>query len=191
MTTIFLLRHGETVWNEAGRFQGQKDSPLTERGQQQADEAGRRLARELERHPGQIDVHVSPLGRTKKTAARIARYVPLRSRDEPRLMEVTIGSWDGMSHYEIHMEYPGMLEGADAFNWFFRSPDGETFDAACARIKEWLSQLRSTTIAISHGLTGRLIRGMYLGLSREEMLELPVPQTGFYRLQNGQAQYIE
>ncbi|MFB2601193.1 histidine phosphatase family protein, partial [Rhizobium phaseoli] len=71
------------------------------------------------------------------------------------------------------------------------SPDGETFDAACARVKEWLSQLRSTTIAVSHGLTGRLIRGIYLGLSREEMLKLPVPQTGFYRLQDGQAELVE
>ncbi|WP_106797661.1 histidine phosphatase family protein [Rhizobium sp. H4] len=191
MTIIFLLRHGETIWNAAGRFQGQKDSPLTERGRRQADQAGKLLGRELERHTGEIDVHVSPLGRAKETAARIARYVPVASCDEPRLMEVTTGSWDGMTHYEIDMEYPGMLEGADAFNWFFRSPDGETFDAACARVKEWLSQLRSTTIAISHGLTGRLIRGVYLGLSREEMLELPVPQTGFYRLQNGQAHLIE
>ncbi|RUM22639.1 histidine phosphatase family protein [Rhizobium phaseoli] len=191
MTIIFLLRHGETIWNAAGRFQGQKDSPLTERGRQQADQAGKLLARELERHDGEIDVHVSPLGRTKETVARIARYIPLASRDEPRLMEVTTGSWDGMSHNEIDKEYPGMLEGADAFNWFFRSPDGETFDAACARVKEWLSQLRSTTIAVSHGLTGRLIRGIYLGLSREEMLKLPVPQTGFYRLQDGQAELVE
>ncbi|MBB5551248.1 histidine phosphatase family protein [Rhizobium lentis] len=191
MTIIFLLRHGETIWNAPGRFQGQKDSPLTERGRWQADQAGKLLGRELERHSGEIDVHVSPLGRAKETAARISRYVPVASRDELRLMEVTTGSWDGMSHYEIDMEYPGMLEGANAFNWFFRSPDGETFDAACARVKEWLSQLRSTTIAISHGLTGRLIRGVYLGLSQEEMLELPVPQAGFYRLQNGQAHLIE
>ncbi|WP_088684285.1 histidine phosphatase family protein [Rhizobium sp. R635] len=191
MTTIFLLRHGETIWNAAGRFQGQKDSPLTQRGQQQADQMGELLARELKRYAGQIDIHVSPLGRTKETAARIGRYVPLASRDEPRLMEVTTGSWDGMSHYEIDMEYPGMLEGANGFDWFFRSPDGETFDAAFARVEEWLSGLRSTTIAISHGLTGRLIRGVYLGLSRREMLELPVPQCGFYRLQNGQAELVE
>ncbi|MGG7576846.1 histidine phosphatase family protein [Rhizobium sp. Nf11,1] len=191
MTIIFLLRHGETTWNAAGRFQGHKDSPLTQRGQQQADQMGELLARELERSFDQIDVHVSPLGRTKETAARIARYVPLASRDDPRLMEVTTGSWDGMSHYEISMEYPSMLEGATGFDWFFRSPDGETFDAACARVEEWLSGLRSTTIAISHGLTGRLIRGMYLRLSREEMLELPVPQSGFYRLQNGQAELVE
>lgn len=106
-------------------------------------------------------------------------------------MEVTVGSWDGMTHYEIDVEYPGALEGADAYDWFFRSPDGETFDDACSRVQSWLADLSAPTIAISHGLTGRLIRGMYLGLSQREILELPVPQKGFYLLSNGQADFIE
>ena len=50
-------------------------------------------------------------------------------------MEVTIGSWDGMTRYEIDVEYPGALAGSDAFDWYFRSPDGETFDGACERVK--------------------------------------------------------
>lgn len=105
-------------------------------------------------------------------------------------MEVTLGSWDGMTHYEIDIEHPGALKGADAFDWFFRSPDGETFDDACSRVGTWLSEISTPTIAVSHGLTGRLIRGVYLGLSRREMLELPVPQNGFYRLSGGEAVFI-
>ncbi len=41
--TIYLLRHGETVWNCVGRFQGQQDSPLTARGIEQADHVARLL----------------------------------------------------------------------------------------------------------------------------------------------------
>jgi broad specificity phosphatase PhoE len=188
---IYLLRHGETVWNTAGRFQGQKDSPLTPRGIEQADRAGVRLAQEIYGREELFQIHVSPLGRTKETAALIARSLPLPSKDEPRLMEVTIGSWDGLTHYEIDVEYPGALVGADAFDWFFRSPDGETFEGVCSRVAAWLADVSAPTIAISHGLTGRLIRGIYLGLSRREMLELPVPQNGFYRLQDAQADFIE
>ena len=35
-TTVLLARHGETVWNVERRFQGHQDSPLSERGREQA-----------------------------------------------------------------------------------------------------------------------------------------------------------
>ncbi|ANM17631.1 phosphoglycerate mutase protein [Rhizobium sp. N541] len=182
---IYLLRHGETIWNSLGRFQGQKDSPLTERGVEQAKQAAKLLKEELAGGAQSFQLHVSPLGRTRETAARVKRILPLAARLEPRLMEVTIGSWDGMTEFEIDNEFPGMLDGSDAFDWYFKSPDGEGFDAACARAKDWLAALHGPTVAISHGLFGRLVRGVYCGLSKREMLELPVPQDGFYRLCDG------
>lgn len=106
-------------------------------------------------------------------------------------MEVTVGSWDGMTHFEIDMEYTGALQGADTFDWYFRSPDGETFDHACDRAKGWLADVYQPTIAISHGLMGRILRGVYMGLSRRAMLELPVPQNGFHRLADKQVDFIE
>ena len=61
---IYLLRHGETLWNVEGRFQGRLDSPLTARGVQQAERCGRKLAATL----GQVDAVVaSPLGRVRQT----------------------------------------------------------------------------------------------------------------------------
>jgi broad specificity phosphatase PhoE len=188
---IYLLRHGETVWNTAGRFQGHKDSPLTKRGVEQADQMGLILSREIAGIEAKFKGYVSPLGRAKETAARISQIVPLTFSDEPKLMEVTVGTWDGMSLHEIEAEYPGALRGSDAFDWYFRSPDGETFNDACKRAGVWLSRLSFPTIAISHGLTSRLLRGVYLGLSRREMLELPVPQNGFYRLCDGRSDFVE
>lgn len=188
---IFLLRHGETLWNTLGRFQGRQDSPLTSRGVEQADHLGKGLAKEIGSCESKFEIHASPLGRAHETATRIARYVHAPIRDEPRLMEVSVGSWDGMTQFEIDNEYPGALEGTDAYDWFFRSPDGESFDDACMRVRAWLSDVSRPTIAISHGLTGRLVRGVYLGLARHEMLHLPVPQNGFFRLTGGQVDFIE
>jgi broad specificity phosphatase PhoE len=188
---IYLLRHGETVWNAAGRFQGQMDSSLTKRGIEQADQMGMLLSRQIAGREAQFRGCVSPLGRTKETARRIARVVPLTFIDEPRLVEVSVGAWDGMSLYEIGVEYPDALNGADAFDWFFRSPDGETFEHACQRLRSWLSEVSAPTVAISHGLTSRLVRGIYLGMTRREMLELPVPQDGFYRLEAGRIDFVD
>ncbi|MGR9497634.1 histidine phosphatase family protein [Rhizobium leguminosarum] len=183
---IYLLRHGETIWNTLGRFQGQKDSPLTERGIVQAEKMAKLLKKEIADSERSFQLHVSPLGRTQETAARIERVLPLTARPESRLMEVTVGSWDGMTKFEIDNEFPGMLDGSNAFDWYFKSPDGESFDAACARAKDWIAGIHGPTVAISHGLFSRLVRGVYAGLSRQEMLELPVPQDGFYRLCDGE-----
>ncbi|MCJ8521832.1 putative phosphoglycerate mutase [Pseudorhizobium tarimense] len=185
MSTIYLLRHGETVWNSLGRFQGQMDSPLTQFGLKQADGVASVLCRELFESWHSFEMRTSPLGRTRETAARIQRALSLPIVEDARLMEVTLGSWDGMTKFEIDSEFPGYLDGADAFNWYFRSPDGESFEDACSRAKNWIAEVKGPTIAISHGLFGRIIRGIYAGLSKHEMLELPVPQNACYRLSGG------
>lgn len=188
---IYLLRHGETIWNAEGRYQGQKDSPLTERGLRQADEMGMLLLQQIGAMEDQFEGYASPLGRARETARRISQFVSLAFTDEPRLMEVSVGTWDGMSHDEIGAKFPGALDGTDGFDWFFRSPDGETFDNACKRVRSWLCEITTPSVAVSHGLTSRLVRGLYLGLSKREMLELPVPQNGFYRLAKGHIDFVE
>jgi broad specificity phosphatase PhoE len=187
---IYLLRHGETAWNVAGRYQGRKDSVLTARGRDQAAALGRMLATMVGSASLPLRAYVSPLGRAQETAAIVGQHMALERIDEPRLSEVSIGSWDGMSRYEIVTEYPGALDGSDAFDWFFRSPDGESFEGVLKRVSDWLGEVRTPAAAISHGLTGRIIRGVYLGMSKREMLELPVPQEGFYELRAGQIRPI-
>src|SRR5260370_23508272 len=166
----YLLRRGETAGNVAGRYQGRKDSVLTRRGQEQAAALGSILATMANSLGLPLRAYVSPLGRAQETAAIVRRHVPIDYIDEPRLSEVTIGSWDGMSRFEIVTEYPGALDGSDAFDCFFRSPDGESFEAVLRRASDWLSEARTPAAAITHGLTGRIVRGVYLGMSRREML---------------------
>ena len=183
MTDLFLLRHGETEWNAEGRFQGQRDSPLTARGRQQAAHLGRVLARTFTN--GRVpQFHVSPLGRTQATATIVGRYIepPATVVIEPRLQEVSTGSWDGLTHEEIEGGWPDALVGTDHYDWYFRSPDGETLDIALHRVQSWLSELEGSVVAVSHGLLGRLVRGAWLGLPAKEFLCLPVPQDVVWHL---------
>lgn len=189
LPAIHLVRHGETLWNAAGRYQGALDSPLTERGREQARAVGRLLARLADGQPP-LPAAVSPLGRTRETAALIAEACPLDIALEPRLAEVSVGSWDGLTDYEIEAEYPGALDGANAFDWFFRSPDGEGFEAAAARISSWLSEASGPVAAVTHGLASRIVRGLYLGLGREAMLALQAPQDGLFVLHAGAAEWV-
>jgi len=149
--------------------------PLTHHGREQARDAGRHLAALLE---GRADValHISPLGRARETAEIIRTFVDAAPIIEPRIREVSIGSWDGLTHSDIDAGWPGALNGCNAYDWFFRAPEGESYDEALARICSWLSELTNVTVAVSHGLAGRIIRGAYLGLTRERTLSLPVHQ---------------
>ncbi len=183
MHDIYLIRHGETEWNAQGRFQGKLDSALTETGIKQAEAIGRRLARlDLS-----FDAFVSsPLGRARQTASIIAglAHLPAVQCDD-RLAEVSLGSWDGLTPIDIDAQWPGLLDGSTPFDWFFRSPDGESYDAVFQRARCWLDERQGVTIAVSHGLIGRVIRGAYCGLSRTEALSLPVPQDVIWKLSSG------
>jgi broad specificity phosphatase PhoE len=188
MNEIYLIRHGETEWNAQGRFQGKLDSALTETGVKQAEAIGRCLAGlDLS-----LDAFVSsPLGRTRQTAAIIAgsAHLPAAQCDD-RLAEVSLGSWDGLTHFDIDAQWPGLLDGSTPFDWFFRSPDGETYDSAFQRAECWLEERQGVTLAVSHGLISRIIRGAYGGLSRTDALSLPVPQDVIWKLSSGRIEPI-
>ena len=79
--------------------------------------------------------------------------------------------------------------------WFFGAPGGETFEDVAARAGAWLADLPAEperrVIAVSHGVTGRLVRGAYAGLGRQATLDQDVPQDALYRLQNGQIDRLD
>jgi broad specificity phosphatase PhoE len=177
---IYLLRHGETEWNAQGRYQGKLDSPLSRRGRKQAEDAGRLLSVILKGRD--VAVHISPLGRTRETAKIICSFIDAAPVIEPRIREVSIGSWDGLTRIDIDAGWPGRLDGCNTYDWFFRAPDGESYQEVLVRVSSWLTELKGVTVAVSHGLAGRIIRGAYLGLTRKQTLSLPVSQEVIWHL---------
>ncbi len=185
---ILLLRHGQTEFNREGRFQGHMDSPLTDLGIRQAEAMGGLVRDLIASDQTGWRIVASPLGRARRTAEIVAANTGLTNIEiDPRLIEITVGQWDGRLRSEAEA-VAGV--GFTRSGWDFSSPDGEPFEAAVERTRTWLNTLppepQRRIIAVSHGVTSRVLRGVYAGLDRTTALDQPVPQDAVYRLQNGQ-----
>ncbi|MGE5324419.1 MAG: histidine phosphatase family protein [Actinomycetota bacterium] len=186
---IYLLRHGETEWNKEGRLQGHKDSSLTARGREQAQQLGRILAARVGQR--QLSMHVSPLGRARQTAAILRQYLSgPEPVVDPRLREMTLGGWEGLTRGEVNARWNGVIGGDLNAEWWFQAPGGETYENFRDRVCSWLVEQRGAIIAVSHGITTRMIRGEYVGLSRRERLSLPVRHGVIWKLAGGAIETI-
>jgi broad specificity phosphatase PhoE len=186
LQAILLVRHGQTEWNRISRYQGWSDSPLTNRGIAQAQAIGRTLSMMVDSISAEMVA--SPTGRARHTAeiihAALGRTAPLRFDD--RLREISLGSWEGLDRAEIAARVPGVFDGDGHDEWYFHTPDGETFEIFWARVADWLASVRGqSVIAVTHGIVTRVLRGLYAGLPRAAALSLPVPQDRIFRLAGG------
>jgi probable phosphoglycerate mutase len=148
MTRVLLVRHGQSVWNADGRWQGQADPPLTDLGRAQARHAARAL--------GTVDAIVaSDLERAAETAAILSGELGVGPVVlDPDLRERDAGEWSGLTRAEIEAGWPGYLsdEGGER-----RRPEGWEADrdlearaaAALARIHGLVPG--GEAIAVTHG----------------------------------------
>lgn len=106
---LYILRHSETLWNQQGRFQGQKDSPLTDKGRRQAMAQGEVL-RSVKCLPR--IAFVSPLGRTLTTANLASPFIETHVK-EPRLLEINFGAWEGATREDITQTIKAPVQGSN------------------------------------------------------------------------------
>lgn len=184
---IILMRHGETFWNREGRIQGHTESDLTPLGERQARAMAALAADLVRREGGGFRLISSPIGRARRTAGMVADATGLPVEIDARLAEICCGEWEGRLRSEIAHIHPDTFRTRE---WFFGAPGGETFEDVAARAADWLNGLppepERRVIAVSHGVWGRLARGVYAGLDRQGTLDQDVPQDAVYRLRNGQ-----
>jgi len=152
LTTLHLIRHGQTNWNLEGRIQGQTDSILTNNGLQQAQQR----ALELRDIPFTAAYSSSSI-RAHDTAKAILQHhdVSLSLRDDMR--EIFLGSWEGNLYKDIEIQQP------DNHRHFLKDPscfnlDGaETFyqvqERASAALNTIVSQHpEEEVLLVSHGV---------------------------------------
>ncbi len=143
-TEILALRHGQSTWNEIGRWQGHADPPLSEFGEHQAVAAAQSI--------GQVDVIItSPLERAHRTAAIIGDIIgigPVEVIED--LKERSVGQWEGLTRPEIEADWPGWIDDD-------RRPEGWEYDVDLQRrvLKAFTEIGRryegATVLVVAHG----------------------------------------
>lgn len=176
---LLLVRHGETDWNLAHRYQGQSDIPLNQRGVQQAEQLARRLSNE------KINaLYSSDLSRALETAKYVANmYEPaLAIQSDSRWQEICFGEWDGLNYEEVEAKWQNEVTAwyADPVN--FSPPAGETMLQMSKRVQSALDELKSkhkdeTALVVSHGGVIQVLLCMLLGMELNRYWQFHVMQA--------------
>jgi phosphoserine phosphatase len=154
---LLLVRHGETDWNRAGKFQGQIDVPLNDNGREQARQAAEFLK------DVKLDFAISSsMLRPKETAEIILKHhgdLQLQLRDE--LREISHGLWEGKFESEIEASYPGLLEEWKTSPEKVQMPEGENLEQvwtrAIAAWREIVKSVSGTGIVVAHDAVNKAL----------------------------------
>jgi broad specificity phosphatase PhoE len=157
-TIVYLVRHGETVWNAEGRCQGRADTALTAAGRAQIHSLATELAT--------VDfdaAYTSPLPRAVRTADGILARQGLRARHVDDLAEISYGSLQGTRF----ADWPSTLHDAWRTDpWSVTFPEGESLAMVTNRVLPAFRRIIAahpgeTVLVSAHGHVNRLILADY------------------------------
>ena len=133
---LYIVRHGETEWNVIKRFQGQLNTPLTEKGMEKLRETGKKLENVLF-----DEVYTSELGRTVASAEIILnenRGYKNKKRELQKLAElneVYFGVWQGLTYEEVFLKYP-----EEANNYFYNVKNYKAENVEAEKLEDALER---------------------------------------------------
>ncbi|AJT41126.1 histidine phosphatase family protein [Psychromicrobium lacuslunae] len=177
MSRVLFWRHGQTAWNQAGRFQGQTDIALDEVGHEQARRAAKLLA-----SLAPTAILSSDLQRTQQTAGYLAAATSLTPHTDARLRETYAGSWEGLSFAQIDAQFPQESQAWKTGAVDVRPGGGETRLEVGARVSAAVNEAvaglaaEELLIVVTHG--GAIRSGL------SALLQLP---TDFWGVLSGAA----
>jgi broad specificity phosphatase PhoE len=162
-TRIFLVRHGESIWNAEQRIQGQADPLLSDLGTQQAHA----LAARLSERP-LAAIYCSPLVRARETAAYVGAPHQLSPRVEDGLREVNLGAWQGYTPSDLSAEMRKLYHAWRLNPTTVRPPGGETIYEARVRAAQAVAAIaeehrNATVVLVTHAILGCVLICHWLG----------------------------
>ncbi|MEF1290416.1 histidine phosphatase family protein [Vibrio sp. M260118] len=182
---IYVIRHGETVFDSEQKLQGHCNSPLTNKGKAQARSVGSELNKRLTGNNYQV--FCSPLGRAVQTAKIICKAINFPQSNllqDERLKEFSLGSWEQRKIPDLVESNPRLLNQKD---WYLNAPQCEPYESVRNRLLSWLSELpdEQDVVVVSHGLTGIVLRGILQNYSYEAIWDQDLLQDAIFIVENG------
>ena len=174
MAKLYLIRHGETDYNNALRFQGQTDIPLNQKGIEQAE----KVAAFLKDVPLRA-IYTSSLQRARTTAEIIGRAKGLEPQATDALREMSFGIWENMNSKDIQKKYAKEWKDFFASPAKTKIPEGESMSdvqkRAYPEVQRILDQYPEGDVAfIAHGGIIRVLICTMLGLDLNRSWHLHV-----------------
>jgi broad specificity phosphatase PhoE len=163
---LFLVRHGVTAYNHEGRYQGQRDVPLSPEGEIQA----RRLAARLHATPFDA-VWSSDLARARDTAAAVVAAAGGPGlRTEPGFREMDYGLWEGLTFREAAAAHPAAWRDYQQGGDEAGAPGGETIGQVAGRARAAFDRLwddgYDRVLLVAHGAVLKLLLLDLIGADR-------------------------
>lgn len=151
VTTVIVVRHGETEWNRERRMQGQRDSSLSPLGREQA----RRLGERLKATPFQA-LYVSDLQRALDTAREVVDRAPVEPVVDPLLRERAFGIFEGLTAEDMKTRYPDEYARFKTRDPDYAVPEGESARVFHQRVVTWYEAMvqrhpGETVVTVTHG----------------------------------------
>lgn len=195
MKTLYIVRHGQTLWNIENRKQGHQDSPLTLKGIQQAHHIAVLLKKEISDFSHFYFVS-SPLYRAHQFALILAELLDIGGnfKLDILLKEHGFGSWEGMTQKEINTQYPDAVNERKNNHWNYVIPGGgESYEIISHRTSQFLNNhaMHDNLIIVCHEMISNVVRGHLLQLSQESIFNLKHPQDTIYCWYDGKLKEIQ
>ncbi|GAA0177108.1 phosphoserine phosphatase 1 [Clostridium sediminicola] len=177
MTKLYLVRHGQTLWNLEGRLQGWKDSGLTDHGINQAKKA----KKALEKIPFDA-IYSSDRGRTLQTATIIAGDEK-KIQKSSGLREMSFGEWEGQLIEDVKGKYSenywALFNAADKYT----SIGGEDYEGLKNRVVPEVNKIieqnsGDNILIVSHALTIKTILSHFENRSFTTFWDAPFVEGG-------------
>lgn len=172
MTTVYLVRHGQTAWNREEVFRGRADIPLNATGRKEAQLTGQYL-----RGISMDAIYSSPLSRTLETAEAIARYQGKEVQILEGLIDIDFGGWQGISHEVVRERYAGLYRQWKESPHLVRFPEGESLEEVRKRalgvvhgvIRDHAGE---TLVMVSHRVVNKIVICGLLGLDNSHFWQI-------------------